>query len=73
MPASISEDSYKVIMGRNIKIKLGLIIDFKHGKLVWEESEINLQFSDLQSRDLFEHSSSAVAAVESRVAKILNA
>jgi hypothetical protein len=73
MPASMSEDSYKVIMGRNIIISLGLIIDFKHGKLLSDELELNLHCDSPQSRELFEHSTSAVSAVESRVVKILDA
>jgi hypothetical protein len=73
MPAIMSEDSYKVIMGRNNIINLRLIIDFKHGKLLWEELELNLQCNSLQSRELFDHSSSAVSAVESRVVRILDA
>jgi hypothetical protein len=73
MPASMSENSYKVIMGRNIIISLGLIIDFKHGKLLWDELELNLHCIFLQSRELFEYSTSAVSAVESKVVKILDA
>jgi hypothetical protein len=68
----MSEDSYKVIMGRNIIVSLGLIIDFMHGKLPWDELELNLQCNALQSRELFEHSSSAVSSMESRVVKILD-
>jgi hypothetical protein len=42
MPASMPADSYKVIMGRNIIMHLGLIMDFKNGKLLWDELELNL-------------------------------
>ena len=73
MPATISEDSYKVIMGRDIITSLGLIIDFKHGKLLWDHLELNLADNNSQARELYEHSSSAVSAVESRVVKILDA
>ena len=60
-------------MGRDIITSLGLIIDFKHGKLLWDELELNLADNNSQARELYEHSSSAVSAVESRVVKILDA
>jgi hypothetical protein len=73
MPANMSEDSYKVIVGRNIIMNLGLIIDFKNGKLFWDELELNLECTGPKSDELFEHSSSSVSAVESRIVKILDA
>jgi hypothetical protein len=73
MPATMSEGSYKVIMGRDVISSLGLIIDFKHGRLLWDELELNLACKALQNQELHEHSSSAVSAMESRVVTILDA
>jgi hypothetical protein len=69
----MSEDSYKVIMARDVISSLALIIDFKHGRLLWDELELNLACKALQNQELHEHSSSAVSAMESRVVKILDA
>jgi hypothetical protein len=71
MEASMSEDSYKVIMGRNIIISIEFIIDFNHGKLKWNKLKLKLHGNALQNRELYEYSSSAVSAVESRVVNIL--
>jgi hypothetical protein len=73
MPANMSEDSYKVIMGRNIKMDLGFILDSKNGKLFWDKLKLNLEFTGPKSDELYEHLSSSVSAVESRIVKILDA
>jgi hypothetical protein len=39
----MSNDSCKVIMGRNIIMSLGLTLDFKNGKLLWDELELSLE------------------------------
>jgi hypothetical protein len=63
MSATISEDSYKVIMGRDVISSLGLIIDFNHGRLLWDELELNLACKALQNQELHEHSSSALLSL----------
>ena len=73
MPSNMSQDSYKIIMGRNLIMSLGFIIDFKNGKLIWDDLELNLECNAPQSEELYENTSSAVSAVESRVVKILDA
>jgi hypothetical protein len=73
MPANMSEDFYKVIMGRNIIMNLGLVTDLKNGKLFWDELELNLECTGPKSDELYEHSSSLVSAIESRIVKILDA
>jgi hypothetical protein len=73
MPACVSADSYKVIMGRKIIMHLGLIMNFKNGRLLWDELELILECDGNQSEELNEHSSSTVSAVESRMVTILDA
>jgi hypothetical protein len=73
MPASMSADYCKVIMGRNIIMHLGLIMDFKNGRFLWDELELNLECDATQSEELNEHSSNTVSAVESRMVNILDA
>ena len=64
MPAAMNNDSYKIIMGRNIIAHLGFIIDFKNGKLLWDELELNLNGNASETEELYAHSSSAVTALE---------
>ena len=71
MPSGMSEDSYKVIMGRNIITDLGLIIDFKNGRLLWDELELSLN-TKATSNESYEQTESAVTSVESRVVRILD-
>jgi hypothetical protein len=52
MLASMSADSDKVIMGRNIAMHLGSIIDFKNGKLLRDELELNLECDGNQPEEL---------------------
>jgi hypothetical protein len=73
MPATIKKDSYKIIMGRNIIANLGFIIDFKNGRLLWDELELNLNGNASETVELYAHSSSAVTAVEELMVKILDA
>ena len=73
MPAAMNNDSYKIIMGRNIITNLGFIIDFKNGKLLWDELELNLNGNATDNEEVYAHSSSAVTAVEERMVKILDA
>lgn len=54
-------------------MNLGLIIDFKNGKLFWDNLELNLECTGPKSDDLYEHSSSSVSVVESRISKMLDA
>jgi hypothetical protein len=60
-------------MGRDVISSLGLIIDFKDGRLLWDELELNLVCKALQNQERHEHSSSALSAMDFRVVKILDA
>ena len=73
MPAAMNNDSYKIIMGRNIITNLGFIIDFKKGRLLWDELEIDLNGKATENAEVFTQSSRAVLAVEERMVKILDA
>jgi hypothetical protein len=73
MPSTMNQDSYKIMMGRNIIASLGFTIDFKNGRLLWDKLELNLNGNASETEELYAHSSSAVTAVEERMVKILDA
>jgi hypothetical protein len=72
IPSGMSEDSYKVIMGRDIITGLGLIIDFKNGRLLWDELELSLNTKATTSNESYEQTRSVVTSVESRVVRNLD-
>jgi hypothetical protein len=73
MPSVKSEESYKVIMERDVITDLGLIIDFKNGRLLWDELELSLNTKSTAPNESFEQIGSAVTLFESRVVRILDA
>jgi hypothetical protein len=73
MPTGLSEESYKVIMGRDVITDLGIIIDFKNGRLLWDDLELSLNTISTTPNESYKQTGSAVTSVESRVVRILDA
>jgi hypothetical protein len=73
LPSGMSEESYKVIMGRDVTTDLGLIIDFKNGRILWDDLELSLNTKSTTPNESFEQTGSAVTSVESRVVRIFDA
>jgi hypothetical protein len=72
LQAKRSDDPFKVIMGRINIMRLGLFLEFKNGKLLWDELELNLECTVTQSEELNEDSSRALSTFQSRMMKIVD-